>query len=80
MSLFEELKRRSVFKVGIAYIVVAWVIMQVADVILANIELLGWVFGLILLLLAIGFPLVLLFAWAFELTPDGISRESAWPA
>ena len=76
MSFFKELKRRSVFKVGIAYIVVAWVIMQVADVILANIEMPDWVFGVILLLLAIAFPLVLLLAWAFELTPEGISRES----
>ena len=76
MSFFEELKRRSVFKVGIAYIVVAWVIMQVADVILANIEMPDWVFGVVLLLLAIGFPLALFLAWAFELTPEGISRES----
>jgi TolB-like protein/Flp pilus assembly protein TadD len=75
MSLFNELKRRNVIKVSIAYIVVAWLIMQVTDVVLNNIEAPGWVFQVIMLLLAIGFPLIALFAWAFELTPDGIKRE-----
>jgi len=76
MSLFEELKRRNVFRVGAAYVVVAWLIMQVADVVLNNIEMPAWVFHLILLLLAIGFPLTLLLAWAYELTPDGIRKEA----
>lgn len=75
MSLFNELKRRNVFRAGAAYIVVAWLIMQVADVILNNIEAPGWIFHVILLLLAIGLPLVLVFAWAFELTPQGLKRE-----
>ncbi len=75
MSLFDELKRRNVFKVGIAYIVVAWLLLQVADVILNNIEAPGWVFHTILLVLALGFPLISLFAWAFEMTPDGLKRE-----
>jgi hypothetical protein len=75
MSLFNELKRRNVIRVGIAYVVVSWLTLQVADVILNNIEAPGWVFHAILLLLAIGFPLSLLFAWAFELTPEGIKRE-----
>ena len=75
MSLFDELKRRNVFKVGIAYIVVAWLMLQVADVILNNIEAPGWVFHTILLVLAISFPLILLFAWAFEMTPEGLKRE-----
>ena len=76
MSFFEELKRRNVFRVGTAYVVVAWLIMQVADVVLNNIDMPAWVFHLILLLLAIGFPLTLLFAWAYELTPDGIRKEA----
>ena len=76
MSFITELKRRSVFKVGIAYIVVAWLVIQVADVILNNFEAPGWVFRVLLLFLAIGFALALAFAWAFELTPDGIRKDS----
>ena len=76
MSLFNELKRRNVFRVGIAYIVVAWLALQVADVILNNIAAPDWVFRVILLLLGIGFGLALFFAWAFEMTPQGLKRES----
>ena len=75
MSFFDELKRRNVFKVGIAYIVVAWLMLQVADIILNNIVAPAWVFHTILLVLAIGFPLICLFAWAFEMTPEGLKRE-----
>jgi TolB-like protein/Tfp pilus assembly protein PilF len=75
MSFIAELKRRNVFRVGIAYLVVAWLILQVSDVILGNIEAPGWVFRVIMLMLSIGFPIILLFAWAFEMTPDGIKRE-----
>jgi len=75
MSLFNELKRRNVFRVGIAYAVVAWLVMQFADVVLNNITAPEWVFKAIMLLLAIGFPVVLVFAWAFEMTPEGIRRE-----
>jgi TolB-like protein/Flp pilus assembly protein TadD len=75
MSLFTELKRRNVFRVGIAYLIVAWLVMQVADVVLNNIAAPDWVFQAILLLLGIGLPLVLVFAWAFELTPDGLKRD-----
>jgi len=75
LPLFEELKRRNVFKVSIAYIVMAWLVMQVADVILNNVEAPGWVFHVILLLLGIGLPFAVFFAWAFELTPDGLKRE-----
>jgi len=75
MSFFDELKRRNVFKVGIAYIVVAWLMLQVADIILNNIESPAWVFHTILLVLALGFPLICLFAWAFEMTPEGLKRE-----
>ena len=75
MSLFTELKRRNVFRVGIAYLIVAWLVMQIADVVLNNIQAPGWVFQVILLVLGIGFPVVLAFAWAFEMTPEGIKRE-----
>ncbi len=75
MSFFEELKRRNVIRVGIAYVVVAWLIMQFADVVLNNIEAPDWVFQVIMLVLAIGLPLVLVFAWAFEMTPEGLKKE-----
>ncbi|NNE05348.1 MAG: hypothetical protein HKN15_06460 [Xanthomonadales bacterium] len=75
MSLFNELKRRNVFKVGIAYVVMAWLVMQVADVILNNVEAPGWIFHVIMLVLGIGFVLALFFAWEFELTPEGLKKE-----
>jgi len=75
MNLFNELKRRNVFRVGIAYAVVVWLVMQFADVVLNNITAPGWVFQAIMLLLAIGFPIVLVFAWAFEMTPEGLKKE-----
>ncbi len=74
MSLFAELKRRNVFRVGVAYLVVAWLLIQVADVMIDNIGAPDWLFQAILMVLAIGFPVVLIFAWAFELTPDGIRK------
>ncbi|MDH3925667.1 MAG: hypothetical protein OET41_13790 [Xanthomonadales bacterium] len=75
MTFFQELKRRNVFRVGIAYVVTAWLLLQVADVVLNNFELPGWVFRTTLLVLAIGLPVALLLAWAFELTPEGIRKE-----
>jgi serine/threonine-protein kinase len=75
MSLFLELKRRNVIRVAIAYVITAWLILQVADVVLGNIGAPSWVFQVILLLLALGLPLAILFAWAFELTPEGLKRE-----
>ncbi len=74
-QLFEELKRRNVLRVAIAYIVTAWLLLQVADVVLNNIEAPDWVFQAILLLVALGFPFAVIFAWAFELTPEGLKRE-----
>ncbi len=75
MSFFKELKRRNVFRVGIAYLVVAWLVMQVADVVINNIGAPDWLFQGILLVLGIGFPVALIFAWAFEMTPEGIKKE-----
>jgi TolB-like protein len=74
-GLFEELKRRNVFKVGTAYVVLAWLLAQVTDIFLEPFGAPEWVIKTILLLLLIGFPLALLFAWAFELTPEGLKKE-----
>jgi len=76
LSLFNELKRRNVFKVAIAYIVVAWFVLQVSDVVLNNITAPGWVFKVLMLFVGIGFPFAVIFAWAFEMTPEGLKRES----
>ena len=75
MAFFKELQRRNVYRVGIAYVVTAWLILQVADVILGNMDVPDWLFGSILTILALGFPLALVLAWAFELTPEGIKRD-----
>jgi len=75
MSLFEELKRRNVFRVGIAYAVSAWILLQIVDLVLENIAAPDWVMQVFMLAVAIGFPLALLFAWAFEMTPEGIKLE-----
>jgi TolB-like protein len=75
LSFFKELKRRNVFRVAIAYIVMAWLVMQVTDVVLNNIEAPDWVFQTILLLLGIGFIVAMFFSWAFEMTPEGLKRE-----
>jgi RNA polymerase sigma factor (sigma-70 family) len=74
-EFFAELKRRKVYKVGIAYAVVAWLLMQVASQIFPIFEIPNWAVRLVVLLLVIGFPVALILAWAFELTPEGIRRE-----
>ena len=74
-SVWGELKRRNVVRVAIAYAVVAWLLLQVADVVLGNIGAPAWLFQAILLVLVIGFPVALIFAWAFELTPEGLKKE-----
>jgi TolB-like protein len=75
MSFIEELKRRNVFRVGIAYAVSAWVLLQIVDLVLENIAAPEWVMQVFMLALAIGFPVAVLFAWAFEMTPDGLKLE-----
>jgi len=69
-----ELKRRNVYKVAIAYAVVAWLLMQVASQIFPFFEIPNWAVRLVVLLLVIGFPVAVILAWAFELTPEGIKR------
>jgi TolB-like protein/Tfp pilus assembly protein PilF len=77
MSFFEELKRRNVLKMALLYIVSSWLVLQVGDVLLPNLGAPDWAFKLVIGLLVLGFPLVLVFSWVFELTPEGLKRESA---
>jgi TolB-like protein len=72
-----ELKRRNVYKVAVAYGVVAWLLMQVASQIFPFFEIPNWAVRLVVLLLMIGFPIALIIAWAFEATPEGIKRTEA---
>lgn len=75
-QLFQELKRRNVIRVGIAYLAVAWVILQVADIVFESVAAPDWLMQILLLFIAIGFVFALFFAWAFEMTPDGIKKEA----
>jgi TolB-like protein len=77
MSLIAELKRRNVFRVGVAYAIVAWLLLEVASVIFPGLHLPDWTLTFLVFLVVVGFPLAVIFAWAFELTPEGIKRESA---
>lgn len=74
-GFFEELKRRNVVRVGVVYLIAAWLLAQVADLMLASFHAPDWVIQAILVVLIIGFPLALIFAWAYELTPEGLKRE-----
>ncbi len=76
MSIVQELKRRNVFRVAVAYVVAAWVITEVSSLILEIYESPESVIRIIVALLALGLPFAIVFAWAFEVTPDGIKRES----
>src|SRR5947208_14825055 len=73
-NFFAELKRRNVYKVALAYAVVAWLLIQVATQVFPFFEIPNWAVRLVVLLLVIGFPVALILAWAFELTPEGIKR------
>ena len=75
MSIIEELKRRNVFRVAVAYLVTCWLLLQAADIVLENIEAPVWVMQVFMLTFALGFPVALVFAWAFELTPEGLKKE-----
>jgi len=75
MSFFNELKRRNVFKVAAAYIIVSWLILQAGEVLAPALHLPDWVNSMLVFFLLLGFPLALFFAWAFEMTPDGIKKE-----
>jgi TolB-like protein/Tfp pilus assembly protein PilF len=73
-NLSAELKRRNVYKVAVAYAVVAWLLIQIATQVFPFFEIPNWAVRLVVLLLIIGFPVALVLAWAFEITPEGIKR------
>ena len=73
-QFFTELRRRNVYKVAVAYAVVAWLLMQIAMQVFPFLEIPNWAIRLVIMLIVIGFPIALVIAWAFELTPDGLKR------
>src|ERR1700682_5876837 len=75
-KFFGELKRRNVYKVAVAYAVVSWLLIQIATQVFPFFDFPNWAVRLVVLLLIIGFPVTLIFSWAFEITPEGIKRES----
>ncbi|MEY2483983.1 MAG: adenylate cyclase [Verrucomicrobiota bacterium] len=75
-NFFSELKRRNVYKVAVAYAVVSWLLIQIATQVFPFFEVPNWAVKLVVLLLIIGFPVTLIFSWAFEITPEGIPHES----
>jgi serine/threonine-protein kinase len=75
-NFFTELKRRNVYKVAVAYAVVSWLLIQIATQVFPFFEIPNWAVRLVVLLLILGFPVALILSWAFELTPEGIKRES----
>src|SRR5210317_374311 len=76
MSFLGELGRRNVIRVGFAYAIIAWLVLQVADIVLETIGAPEWVMQTLMLLLVLGFIVTTIFAWAYEVTPEGIKRES----
>ncbi|HEY6206231.1 MAG TPA: tetratricopeptide repeat protein [Chthoniobacterales bacterium] len=75
-SFFAELRRRNVYKVAVAYAVVAWLTIQAASIFLPAFNAPQWAMQIVILILVVGFPIALAFSWAFEITPEGIKRES----
>src|SRR5213082_4157983 len=75
-NFFAELKRRNVYKVAVAYAVVAWLLIQAASIFLPAFNAPQWAMQIVILIVVVGFPIALAFSWAFEITPEGIKRES----
>ena len=75
-NFFAELRRRNVYKVAVAYAVVAWLLIQAASILFPTFEAPPWVMKVFVAVLVLGFPVALVFSWAFEITPEGIKRES----
>ena len=73
-SFFSELKRRNVYKVAVAYAIVGWLLVQIATQVFPFLEIPNWIVRMVIVLVAIGFPVALVIAWAFDLTPGGIKR------
>ena len=76
INFFAELKRRNVYKVAVAYAVVAWLLIQVATQVFPFFEIPNWAVQLVVLVMVIGFPIATVLSWAFEMTPEGIKREA----
>jgi hypothetical protein len=72
-NYFDELKRRNVLRVGAAYAVVGWFIIEVVDTLAPRMAMPEWVPGFFIIAVLIGFPIVLLLSWAFEMTPEGLT-------
>src|ERR1051326_8052009 len=75
-NFFAEMKRRNVYKVAVAYAVVAWLLIQAASILFPTFEAPPWVMKVFVAVIVLGFPIALVFSWAFEITPEGIKRES----
>src|SRR6266542_3104505 len=75
-NFFAKLKRRNVYKVVVAYAVVAWLTIQAASIFLPAFNAPQWAMQIVILIVVVGFPIALVFSWAFEITPEGIKRES----
>ena len=76
MSFMEELKRRKVIRVGVAYLIAGWLLLQVGDVLFDPLKVPDWFMPALIVLVALGFPFALIMAWAFELTPAGVKRDA----
>ncbi len=74
-NFFSELKRRNVYKVAVAYVVVAWLLIQAASILFPTFEAPPWVMKVFVAVIVFGFPIALVFSWAFEITPEGLKRE-----
>ncbi|MDQ2867116.1 MAG: tetratricopeptide repeat protein [Verrucomicrobiota bacterium] len=75
-NFFAELKRRNVYKIAVAYAVVGWLLIQIATQVFPFFDVPNWAVRLVVLVLALGFPIALVLSWAFEITPEGIKREA----
>jgi TolB-like protein/Tfp pilus assembly protein PilF len=75
-NFFSELKRRNVYKVAVAYVVVAWLLIQAASIFFPAFDAPAWMMKIFIIVIIFGFPVALIFSWAFEITPEGIKRES----
>jgi TolB-like protein len=79
MSFFSELKRRNVFRIATAYAIAAWLLLQIADLVLDNTSAPPWVIQSLFVIVGVGFVFALIFSWLYELTPEGVMKESAVP-
>jgi hypothetical protein len=77
MGLISELRRRNVFRMAVLYVLAAWLVMQVAEVVIGLANLPEWIGPTLLAVLAVGFPIALVISWFYELTPEGLAHD-AW--